>query len=321
MRIGPRLCALLASALALAAAAQPYPSRPIRVYVGFAPGGGADAVARAYADHLAQALGQHIVIEDRPGSASSLAADVVAHAPRDGYTVLVASPASITVSPALNPKIGYKPADLAPVTKLSASPLVLAVNPASGIGSLKELVATARKNPGDLNYASPGVGSVPHFAAMLFSQATGIAMEHVPFKAESLAVVSVVAGDTQLIFGTPPSVLPTLKAGRLRALAVTSPGRSASMPEIPGMDEAGLPDYEVSLWYGLFVPAGTPNDIVWRLFEAASAAAQSREVKAALARQGMEVATSKSPIEFGSFLEEDARFWLKLVKDSGAGME
>jgi tripartite-type tricarboxylate transporter receptor subunit TctC len=308
----------VATAVATAAAAQTYPSHSIRLFVGFAPGGGADAVARAYADHVAQALGQHVIIEDRPGSASSLAADVVAHAAHDGYTLLIASPASISVNPALNPKIGYKPADLAPVTKLSASPLVLATNPAAGFASVKELIATAKKNPGDLNYASPGVGSAPHFAAVLFSHSTGIVMEHVPFKAEAPAVVSVVAGDTQLIFGTPSSVLPMVKAGRLRALAVTSPDRSALMSDIPGMEEAGLPDYELTLWYGLFVPAGTPADVVWRLFEAATTAARNPEVKVALARQGMEVAVSKSPIEFGMFLEDDARFWLKLVKDSGA---
>jgi tripartite-type tricarboxylate transporter receptor subunit TctC len=222
------------------------------------------------------------------------------------------------VNPALNPKIGYKAADLAPITKVSASPLILVVNPATNITSVKELVTTAKRDPGKLNYATSGVGSAPHFGAVLFSQVAGITMEHVPFKGGAPAVVSVVSGDTQVTFATPPSVLPMVKAGRLRALAVTQRERSALMPDIPGMAEAGFPDYELAFWYGLFVPAGTPNEIIWKLYEAASAAAQRPEVKAALAREGTEVSLSKSPIEFAEFLAQDEKFWVKLVKDTGA---
>jgi tripartite-type tricarboxylate transporter receptor subunit TctC len=309
----------LACALApLEAPAQGFPTKPIRLVVGFAPGGAADTVARAYSDQLGRILGQPIIIENRAGAGSSIAADNVAHSPADGYHVLIASPASISVNPALNPKLNYKPSDLAPVTKVSASPLVLVVNPQTGIGSVKELIAAAKKDPGKLNYATSGVGSAPHFGAALFSQVTGIRMEHVPFKGGAPAIVSVVAGDTQVTFGTPPSVLPMVKAGRLRALAVTSAERSPLMPDIPGMREAGLPDYALSFWYGLFVPAGTPPDVIWKLYEAAVAAAQKPEVKSALAREGTEVAVSKSPHDFAEFLAEDAKFWVKLVKDSGA---
>ena len=245
-------------------------------------------------------------------------AENVAHSAPDGYSVLIASPASISVNPALNPKLNYKPGDLMPVTKLSASPLVLVVNPATNIHSVKELVEAAKKDPGKLNYATSGVGSAPHFGAALFSQVTGIKMEHVPFKGGAPAVVSTVAGDTQLTFATPPSVLPMVKAGRLRALAVTNRERSPLMPEIPGMGEAGFPDYALAFWYGLFVPAGTPNEIVWKLYEAAVQASQKPEVKAALAREGTEVSVSKSPNDFAAFVAEDSRFWVKLVKDSGA---
>jgi tripartite-type tricarboxylate transporter receptor subunit TctC len=300
------------------AAAQAYPSKPIRLVVGFAPGGAADTVARAIGDQLGRVLGQPIVIENRAGAGSSIAAENVAKSPPDGYTVLIASPASISVNPAINPKLGYKPSDLAPVTKVSTSPLVIVVNPATGIGSVKELVAEAKKSPGKLNYATSGVGSAPHFGAASFSQAAGIQMVHVPYKGGSPAMMSLVAGDTQLSFATPPSVLPMVKAGRLRALAVTSPERSPLMPEIPGMKEAGLPDYGIAFWYGFFVPAGTPPEIVRKLFEATVAAAQRPEVKAALAREGTEVALSASPQEFAAFLAEDAKFWEKLAKDSGA---
>jgi tripartite-type tricarboxylate transporter receptor subunit TctC len=313
----------LAAALAMCsigtgAMAQAYPAKPIRLVVGFAPGGAADTVARALGEHLGRALGQPIVIENRAGAGSSIAAENVAKSPPDGYSILIASPASISVNPALNSKLGYKPSDLVPVTKVSASPLLIVVNPATGITSVKELIAAAKKDPGKLNYATSGVGSAPHFGAAFFSQVTGVEMVHVPFKGGSPAVVSVVAGDTQVSFATPPSVLPMVKAGRLRALAVTNRERSPLMPEVPGMAEAGVPEFSIAFWYGVFVPAGTPPEIVRKLFDATTTAAQRPEVKASLAREGTEVALSKSPEEFASFLAEDARFWVRLAKESGA---
>jgi tripartite-type tricarboxylate transporter receptor subunit TctC len=300
------------------ALAQTYPNKPVRLVVGFAPGGAADTVARALGEQLGRALGQPIVIENRAGAGSSIAAENVAHSAPDGYSVLIASPASISVNPALNPKINYKPGDLAPITKVSASPLLLVVNPSTGITSVKDLIAVAKKDPDKLNYATSGVGSAPHFGAVLFSQMTGIKMTHVPFKGGAPAVMSVVAGDTQVTFATPPSVLPMVKAGRLHALAVTNRERSPLMPEIPGMGEAGVPEYALAFWYGFFVPAGTPAEIVKKLFDATIVAAQKPEVKATLAREGTEVSLSKSPEDFAAFLAEDAKFWVKLVKDSGA---
>jgi tripartite-type tricarboxylate transporter receptor subunit TctC len=299
-------------------AAQGYPNKPVRLVVGFAPGGAADTVARAYADTMSRALGQPVIVENRAGAGSSIAAENVAKSPPDGYSVLIASPASISVNPALNPKLGYRATDLAPVTKVSSSPLVIVVNPETAITSVKELVATAKRSPGKLNYATSGVGSAPHFGAALFSQVTGIEMVHVPYKGGAPAVVSVVAGDTQLTFGTPPSVLPMVKAGRLRALAVTSPERSSLMPDIPGMAESGFPDYAISFWYGVFVPAGTPEPIVRTLYNAALTAAKRPEVQALLAREGTEVSTSASPADFAAFLAQDEKLWVKLAKDSGA---
>jgi len=295
-----------------------YPSKPIRLVVGFAPGGAADLVARAYAEHMSRALGQPIVVENRAGAGSSIAAENVAKSPPDGYSVLIASPAAISVNPTLNPKLNYKPTDLAPITKVSASPLVAVVNPGTGITSIPELVAAAKKEPGKLNYATSGIGSAPHFGAVQFSRIAGVEMVHVPFKGGGPAVTSVVAGDTQLTFGTPPSVLPMVKAGRLRALAITSPSRSPLMPDIPSMTEAGLPEFQIDFWYGLFVPTGTPADVVKKLFDATTAAAQQPDVKSILAREGTEVSVSKSPEDFGGFLAENAKFWVKLVKESGA---
>lgn len=313
--------ALAAMTLGTDALAQGYPTKSVRLVVGFAPGGAADTVGRALAGGLSRELGQPIVIENRAGAGSSIAADNVAKSPPDGYSVLIASPAAISVNPALNPKLPYKPGDLAPIAKVSSSPLLIVVNPATGIKSVKELIAAATKAPGTLNYATSGMGSAPHFGAAYFSQVTGVNMVHVPFKGGSPAVVSVVAGDTQLTFATPPSVLPMVKAGRLRALAVTNRERSPLMPDIPGMAEAGLPDYAISFWYGLFVPAGTPPEIVKKLFEATVAAAGRPEFKEALAREGTEVSISRSPEDFAAFLAEDAKFWVKLAKESGAKAE
>jgi len=315
------IAALLLAAACANASAQSYPAKPVRLVVGFAPGGAADFVARALGESLGRALGQSIVIENRAGAGSSIAADYVAKSAPDGYTMLIASPSGISVNPALNPKIGYSPRDLAPITKVSTSPLLVTVNPGIRVGSVQELIAAAKKDPGRLNYASSGNGSAPHLAGVLFTRLAGVDMVHVPFKGGGPAVQSVLAGDTQVTFATPPSVLPLVQAGRLRALAVTSRLRSPLVPDLPGMGESGLGDYEMSFWYGFFVPAGTRPEIVKRLFDATISALQQPEVKQAFAREGTETAASRSPEEFAAFLAEDAKFWVRLVKESGAQLD
>jgi tripartite-type tricarboxylate transporter receptor subunit TctC len=317
------LLALVLGSLSLGAFAQApaYPAKPIRLLVGFAPGGAADYVARAMSDAMGKAMGQPIVIENRAGAGSSIAAELASKSAPDGYTVLIASPSSISVNPALNSKLGYTARDLMPITKVSSSPLVIAANPASGINSVQDLIAQAKKSPGTLNYATSGNGSAPHLGAALFLQLTGVEMTHIPFRGGGPAVQSVVAGDTQLTFGTPPSVLPMMQAGRLRGLAVSTKERSALVPGVPGMAEAGLPAYSIEFWYGLFVPVGTPPAVVKKIFDAATTAMQQPSVKAALAREGTEVALSPSPEQFSAFLNEDAKFWVKLVKDAGVKLD
>ena len=235
-------------------------------------------------------------------------------APPDGYTLLIASPSSISVNPALNPKLGYKASDLQPVTKITTSPLVLAVYPGTGINSVQELIAKAKAAPGALNYATSGNGSAPHLGASLFEQVAGVRMTHIPFRGGSPAIQSVIAGDTQLTFGTPPSVLPMVQAGRLRGLAVSAPEGSPLAPGLPGMREAGLPDYAIEFWYGFFVPAGTPPAIVQTIFEATRTAMLQPSVKAALAREGTDVSLSESTAQFAEFLTGDEKFWAGLVK-------
>ena len=299
--------------------AQPYPSKPVRLVVGFAPGGAADFVARAFQEPLSKALGQPIVVENRPGAGSSIAAEAVAKSAPDGYTVLIASPSSILVNPLISPKAGFQPLkDLIAVSKVSSSPLILAVNPSVGVNSVKELIAHAKKNPGKLNYATSGNGSAPHMAAVLFVRLAQVDMVHVPFKGGAPAVQSVLAGDTQLAFATPPSVLPLVQAGRLKALAITSRSATALIPGVPGMGEAGLSDYEIGFWYGFFVPAGTPPEVVRKLFEATAQVLKAPETARVLAKEGTETAASASPEDFSGFLAEDAKLWARLVKESGA---
>jgi len=301
------------------AISQGYPARPVRLVVGFTPGGAADFVARALQDPLGKGLGQPVVVDNRPGAGSSIAAEYVAKSAPDGYTVLIASPSSILVNPLLSPRNPFQPLkELQPVGKVTSSPLIAAVNPSTGIGSLKELIAQAKKSPGKINFATSGNGSAPHLAAVLFMRLAGVEMTHVPYKGGAPAVQSVLAGDTQVSFATPPSVMPLVQAGRLRALATTSRNRSPLLPNVPGMEEAGLPEYEISFWYGLFVPAGTPAEATRKLYAVTSQVLQQPEVAATLAREGTETSGSKSPEDFASFLVEDAKLWARLVKESGA---
>lgn len=310
------------STLAFTSAAQgDYPNKPIRLVAGFAPGGAADLVARAMSEALGKALGQPIVVENKPGNGSSIAADIVAKAAPDGYTLLIASPSSISVNPALNPKLTYTAKDLAPVTKITTSPLVLAVNPATGITSVQDLIAQAKKRPGELNYSTSGNGSAPHLGAALFTLVTGTQMTHVPYRGGSLAIQSVMAGDTQVTFGTSPSVLPMTTSGKLKAIAVSTRERSALVPSLPGMREAGLPDYNIEFWYGIFLPAATPEPLVRKVYDAVNTAMRQQSVKATLARDGTEVSLSDSPRDFANFLAEDGKFWVNLVKSANVKVE
>ncbi|QWD68974.1 tripartite tricarboxylate transporter substrate binding protein [Polynucleobacter sp. VK25] len=294
--------------------AQSYPNKPIKLVVGFTPGGAADYVARNLSVPLGQALGQSIIVENKPGAGSSIAADQVAKSAPDGYTILLASPSSISVNPALNSKLTYKASDLLPVSKVTSSPIVIAAYPGAKINSIKELIAKAKQDPGGLNYSSSGNGSAPHLAGALFGQVADVKMTHIPFRGGALAVQSVIAGDTQLTFGTPPSVLPMVQAGRLKGLAISSRERSSLAPGLPGMREAGLPDYSIEFWYGLFLPAGTPPEVVQKIFDATQIALKNPNLKASLAREGTDVSTSASPAAFAKFLAEDEKFWVKLVK-------
>jgi len=307
------------SATSTLASAQTYPMKPIKLIVGFTPGGAADFTGRATAEALGKILGQPVVVENKPGAGSSLAAEYVSRsAAPDGYTILLASPSSISVNPAMNPRMTHTVNTLVPISQVSSAPIVLAVNPKLGINSLTDLIAAAKKSPGKLNFASSGNGSAPHLGGVYFARAVDIDIQHIPYPGGSQASQSVIAGQVQLTFGTPPSVLPFVKSDRLKGLAVSTPKRSPFAPDIPGMAELGYPQFNFSFWYGLFAPAGTPPEIIKKLHAATQIAMNADGPKAALAREATEVALSKSPEEFAAFLKEDAKLWTRLVKDSGA---
>jgi tripartite-type tricarboxylate transporter receptor subunit TctC len=311
--------ALIALLTACAASAQAYPTKPIRLVVGFAPGGAADIIARAMSDSLTRALGQGIIVDNKPGAGSSLAAEFVARAAPDGYTIMIASQSGMIVNPLVNKSVAYDTQrDFVAITQVTSSPLVVAVNPSLPVNSIRELIAEAKKNPGKLNFATSGNGSLPHLATALFDALAGIDMVHVPYKSGGLSVQSVLAGDTQVTFATAPSVMPLVQAGRLRGLAVTTRARSPLIAGLPGMEEAGLANYSLSIWYGFFAPAGTPRDMVKRLFDATTQALQDVRLKQILARDGTETAASRSPEDFAAFLREDASVIARVIRETGA---
>ena len=304
------------------AALAQYPSRPLHLVVGFAPGGASDIISRAMSEPLQRAFGQPVIVDNKPGAGSSLAAELVAKSAPDGYTVMIASPSAVFVNPIIMKNINYvTERDFVPVTLVTTSPLVVAVHPSVPVSSLRELIDYAKKNPGKLNFATSGNGSAPHLGTVLLGSMTGMQMVHVPYKSGGLAVQSVVAGDTQLTIATPPSVLPQVKAGRLRGLAMTSAERSPLVPELPGMKEAGVPGYNYSFWYGFFAPAGTPRAVINRLFDATVTALKDDRLQKILATDGTETAPSKSPEDFAAWLREEGKLWARLVKESGAKVD
>ena len=316
-----RVAALLAALLLGAnAAAQPYPSKPIKLVVGYPPGGSGDFLTRIMADELAKDLGVAVVADNRPGAGGNIANEVVAKAPADGYTVLNAT--HFAVNKALYRSISYDAdKDFAAVSRVAVGPTVVCVNNNLPVANLKELIAYAQANPGKLFNASAGYGSAPHLASVLFESVAGVKFTSVQFKGGGPAAQSLLAGDTQVMFATSPTVMGFVRAGRMRALAVTTRQASPAVPGIPGAEEAGLPGYDFTFWFGLFVPAGTPAPVVKRLHDAAVKALAKPEVRDKIALQGMDAAPSASPEAFEAEIRAEAPMWERLVRESGARVE
>ena len=297
-----------------AASAQPYPARPIKLIVPFPPGGPVDVTARIIAQHLPRTLGQTVVVENRAGAAGALGAKAVAGSEPDGYTLLCGNISTLVVLPAVTNNRDYDPAKaFVPIAKVSQNHEVLVVHPAFPAKSVAELIAYAKANPGKLNFGSAGHGNATHLAAELFKLKTGIDIVHIPYKGAAEAVTGVLGGQVHMFFGDIGGVLPLMREGTLRALAVSSEARNPLVPDLPTMIESGVPDYVVLTYIGVVAPAGTPESIISRLSTAINASLTAPEVMAAFAKLGAEVRPD-SPQAFAAFLAAETQKWATVAK-------
>ena len=303
----------------MTAAAQSYPSKPVRLIVPFPPGGSNDVVGRMIAAQLATRLDKPVIVENQGGAGGLIGAEMAARAQPDGYTLLL-----ISVAFAFNPaiyKLPYDPAAaFTPVAMLGAGPVVIAVTSKLPVGSVKELIALAKQKPGELNYATAGIGSFQHLASELFKLQAGVDIVHIPFKGGGPAMMDVIAGNTQITIGSLIQMLPQIKAGKLKALGVGSANRVAALPDVPTISEAGVPGYEVTNWWGIVVPAGTPRSIIDRLNKDLTAIVASPETKLRFEAEGSEP-LSMSVDEAGRFIAAETVKWARVVKDAGIRAE
>ena len=313
----------MAAALCAAAPslAQGFPEKPIRFVVGFTPGGPSDILARALGQKLGERWSQQVVIENRPGAGGNVAAEAVAKSAPDGYTWLLGNNSILATNQSLYRSLGYDPVkDFAPVSLVAVQPNILVVNPQLPVKSVTELVAYARRYPGKLNYASSGSGAAAHLAGELFKTMTGVDLVHVAYKGAQPALTDLIAGQVQVMFATSASAIPFIHAGKLRALAVTTARRSASVPDLPTVSEAGVPGFEAITWHGVVVPAATPRPLVERLNRDIVGALAQPDLRERLAALGAEVRAG-TPREFADYIASEIPKWSKVVRDSGARIE
>jgi tripartite-type tricarboxylate transporter receptor subunit TctC len=310
------LATLLVSALSLA---QSYPVKPVRIVVPFAPGGGSDFIARFMAQRLTSALGQQVIVENKPGAGGILGIDAGIKSPPDGYTLtLIAS--SYTVNPSVY-KLKFDPVgDITPIIQLSQGPLVAVVRPTLPVKSIKELIALAKEKPGQINFASSGQGSVIHMATELFASMAGIKMNHIPYKGTGPALTDTLGGQTDIFFSSTATAMPHVQAGKLRAIAVTSAKRIAALPEVPTVAESGVPGYDVILWHGLIGPKGLPRPIVERINAEATKALKLKETAEQLQNDGVAPAGG-TPEQFLAQIKKEIGIWRKVAADAGVKAE
>jgi tripartite-type tricarboxylate transporter receptor subunit TctC len=313
------LCAALVTT-ATPAPAQQYPTRPVRLLVPFAPGGGADTISRILTPKFHDLLGQPWVVDNRGGAAGNLAAETVARAAPDGHTVFMGFATTLTVNPSLY-KLPYSvEKDFQPVTLLATTQYILVIHSSVPANSLKELIALARQKPGSLNYSSGGIGTPLHLAAELFQKRAGVKMVHLAYKGGGPAAAALLAGEAQVLFGSVASSIQHVKSGRLKALATTGTKRSKVVPELPTMIESGFPGFDVGSWYGLLVPAKTPMTVVNKLRDAAVQSVALPDVQEAMSRQGMDVETS-TPQELAARIRSETAVWAAVIKEAGIKAE
>ena len=311
----------LAALAPVAAIAQSFPNRPVRLVVPFPPGGPLDVTARLIAQKLTETWGQSVVVDNRPGAGGNIGADLVAKSAPDGYTVVLGALSTHAVNPHLFPKMPYDAVrDFAPITLVAITPNVLVINPSLPASSVKELIAYARAHPGRLSFGSGSNGSAGHLAGELFKIDAGVDMVHVPFKGAAPATQALLAGDTQLMFDNLANAMPQVKAGKLKALAVTTAQRSRLAPEMPTLAESGLPGFDISTWYGLLAPAGTPRDIVAKWNAEVTRILNAPDTREKLVAQGAEPAPD-TPEQFAQFIAQELAKYQRIVKASGAKVD
>ncbi len=300
---------------------QAYPAKPVRLIVPFPPGGSTDIVARIVAQKLGDRLGQQIVVENRGGAGGTIGTEVVAKATPDGYTLGVGSTSTHAVAPSVYPKLGYDPVkDFAPISLVAVSPYLLVVHPEVPARSLQEFVAYVRTRPGKLNYASAGTGSTTHLAMEMLKGSAGIYIVHIPYNGNGPAGTAVIAGQVEALFGSLPAVLPHAKSGRVRPIAVGTPKRSPSLPDVPTVAESGFPGFDASLWLAIMAPAGTPPAVVERLHKEVAAVIGSPDAADALGKAGAEPLAS-TPAELASMVKDGVGKYAKIVKQAGIKAE
>ena len=300
-------------AIGIAYAADDFPARPIRLVSPFAPGGGNDLVSRTLAQALAKNIGQSVVVDNRPGATSIIGMELIARSAPDGYTLVMTS-STLAINVTLYPRLPYDSIrDFSPVSLVATTPLILAVHPSQPVTTVAELIALAKAKPGELFFPSAGTGDAPHLAAELFNIVAGVKLVHVPYKGAAIGINDLVAGRLALMFGTSPTTLPYVRAGRLRAIAVTGLKRSAVMPELPTVAESGLPGYESGSWYGVLAAAKTPHAVVARLAAEISSALQSADVRERLKAQGVDP-VGNSPEQFAAYIKLEIVKWAKVMQ-------
>lgn len=298
------------------ARAEDYPSRPIRLVVPYAAGGGADSVGRIVAKRVSESIGQPIVIENRGGAGSIIGTELVKNAEHDGYTLLLGQSGPISINPAIYKKLPYDPLkDFAPISMTTSYPYIMVVNPRLGVNTLQQFVALASSKPGELNYGSTGVGAANHLVTELFDNRAGIKMTHVPYRGTALAVTDLLAGQVQMVFADPITALPHINAGTLIALAVTSKDRSPVAPAIPTISESGYPGFDAIAWHGILAPANTPPAIVNRLNAEIVKALKDPETVALLEKQAMQT-VGNSPQAFAGFIKQDIAIWKEVAEQA-----
>ena len=311
---------ILLSVAAASVLAQGYPDKPLKLVVPFPPGGPTDIVGRLVAPKLAEGIGQPVVVENRPGAGGTVGSTAVARAPADGYTLLYGS-TTLAIAPSLYRDLAYDPRTaFAPISLVSRGPIIAAVNAQLPAKTLKDFIALAKSSPGRINYGSAGSGTPPHLAAELFKTVAGVDLVHVPYKGGGPAVSDLAGGQVQVIFEGLPTLLPHIKSGKVRALAITGAKRDPALPEVPTFAEAGLPGYDANFWNGLVAPAGTPAEVIARLNSVLVQALATPEVHAALVRLGLEAAGT-TPQQFGDFIAAEIDKWARVVKASGAKID